>query len=467
MKRFATLILPLALASIIACSGTGDKLKIDFDSPEGLINAVNGVGQPPLRYFSNTTLFHYLKEAGIPYSRLNDVGGPYGGFIYVDIPNVFRNFEADENDPASYDFAFTDLLLQGLVENGVEPYYRLGVTIENRHTVKAYRIFPPSDYAKWARIAEHIIMHYNYGWADGYRMGISHWEIWNEPENSPDPDKNPMWRGTWQSYMDFYGTVAPYLKGKFPELKIGGYGSCGFYAITGDSVSSAMNSERYEYFVTCFHSFLERARHEGWPLDFFSAHSYSEVANAIRQMKYARKTLDEYGFEATELSVNEWLPAPTIEKTGSAMQAAEIAAEMIGFQNIGVYDAEIYDAKMGGGKMSPLFDINTYKPRRAYYSYVMFKTLRDLGRAVPVPEAGDGVYMCAATNGAGEAALLIANISGNNWKNNLDFGNYKITEVRLLDDSHLNEPVGKHLKTLKNNSVCLVKLKHDAALDKF
>ena len=136
-------------------------------------------------------------------------------------------------------------------------------------------------------------------------MNISHWEIWNEPENSPDPETNPCWKGTWEKYLDFYGIAATYLKSKFPELKIGGYGSCGFYSVTGDSVAAGNNSMRYDNFVTCFHSFLKKARSEGWPLDFFSAHSYSCTANAIKQMQYARKTLDEYGFKKTELSVNE------------------------------------------------------------------------------------------------------------------------------------------------------------------
>ena len=39
--------------------------------------------------------------------------------------------DADENDPKSYRFAFTDALVKALVDNGVEPFFRLGVTIEN------------------------------------------------------------------------------------------------------------------------------------------------------------------------------------------------------------------------------------------------------------------------------------------------------------------------------------------------
>ena len=113
MRRFIL----IAMAILLVPCLSGARQKIDFDKTRGVINAVNGIGQPPVTGFANTAYFHYLKEAGIPYSRLHDVGGAYGMFIYVDIPNIFRDFNADENDPQSYDFAFTDLLIKGLVDN--------------------------------------------------------------------------------------------------------------------------------------------------------------------------------------------------------------------------------------------------------------------------------------------------------------------------------------------------------------
>lgn len=60
----------------------------------------------------NFSLFHYLTEANIPVVRLLDVGGAYGGFRFVDIPNIFRDFSADETLPESYDFTFTDKLME-------------------------------------------------------------------------------------------------------------------------------------------------------------------------------------------------------------------------------------------------------------------------------------------------------------------------------------------------------------------
>jgi hypothetical protein len=84
-------------------------VEVDFGRTLGRIKPMHAVGQPPTLSWNDYSMFHYLREAHIPYSRLHDTGGAFGKNLYVDIPNLFRDFDADENDPASYDFAFTDL----------------------------------------------------------------------------------------------------------------------------------------------------------------------------------------------------------------------------------------------------------------------------------------------------------------------------------------------------------------------
>ena len=70
-----------------------------------------------------SSMFKYLPDIGVPYSRLHNVGGGYASYKWVDVPNIFRDFDADENDPASYDFAFTDLLITELVKaNSNSPF---------------------------------------------------------------------------------------------------------------------------------------------------------------------------------------------------------------------------------------------------------------------------------------------------------------------------------------------------------
>ena len=155
-------------------------MNINFTTPTGKIKPMHAINNAPMHWtFCDT--FHYLTEARIPYSRLHDTGGLMGGGIFVDIANIFPLFHADPEDPKNYDFGFTDHLLKELYAAGVKPFYRLGCTIENYHpSIGPRRSIPPSDPYKWAVICEHIIRHYNEGWADGYRMDIEYWEEWND-----------------------------------------------------------------------------------------------------------------------------------------------------------------------------------------------------------------------------------------------------------------------------------------------
>ena len=150
-KGFA--FLSMAMAAGVSSFAEDVSVRIDFDTPTGAVKPVHGIGQGPLLGWIGTQLFSFLGEAGIPYARLHDVGGAFGGGRFVDIHNVFPNFDADEDDPANYDFRFTDLYLQALVDNGVEPFYRLGESIENcAASVGPKYVHPPRDFAKWARI---------------------------------------------------------------------------------------------------------------------------------------------------------------------------------------------------------------------------------------------------------------------------------------------------------------------------
>lgn len=450
-------LLVLAWTAALGVAAFG--VTIDFEAVVGDVKPVNGVGQPPIMWYEDTSLFHYLKEAGVPYSRLHDVGGPYGRNIFVDIPNLFRNFDADEDDPANYDFTFTDNLLAKLVENGVEPYFRLGVTIENAARRKAYRVFPPKDYAKWARIAEHVIRHYTEGWADGFRHKITHWEIWNEPDSTEKIETNCMWRAPFPTFIEFYDVVSRHLKSKFPHLKIGGYGSSGFWLIAGAPPEKITPGRRN--YVTCFTNFLAAAEVRRFPLDFFSFHSYASPAATVKQMAWCRKTLDAYGLKDTEMSLNEWLPDPEHKDLGTAKQAASIAAELVALQHGPVVDAEIYDARCGVGAYSPLFNCLTFKPHKAYYVYLAFNELRKLGRSVKVSGSADqtgaetGVWVTAAVGADGTGAALFANTGA---PQPIDLGAFgrRVLDCRIIDETRQYEPI-EPPTVIGSNAVLLVR----------
>ena len=399
-----TLIACAALAASMNCLAG---LSVDFGTAVGPVKPVHGVGQPPLAGGpGNYWMIPYLKHAGVPFSRLHDVGGAYGGSVYVDIPNVFPDFDADETLPENYAFEFTDKLLEALAENEVEPFFRLGVTIENFQSVRRRRLDPPKDFAKWARICEHVVRHYTEGWANGYRMNIRHWEIWNEPDSKPDPEKSLMWHGTWDEYCRLYEVASKHLKGAFPHLKIGGYGACGFYYVTGKPMRSEDDRTRFPYYVKCFDEFLAYVRDKQCPLDYFSWHFYDAVSNAAVHAKYVRDRLDKYGFQKTESSLDEWM---TTAPTASLDQAVEVAAMLLVCQNGPVDSAMIYDGRCGMGRYSPLFDPVTYNPRLAYWSLKAFNELYVRGNAVKCVCDIPGVYAAAADRD-GDGALMVVNL---------------------------------------------------------
>ncbi len=407
-------------------------IKVDLDKAVGKIKPVHGVGQPPFSGI-DFSMCKYLKEANIPFSRLHDVGGAYGRNVFVDIPNIFRNFAADAYDPDSYDFAFTDLLITALAENNVEPFFRLGVTIENFHTVRAYNIYPPEDFNKWAVICEHIIRHYTEGWANGFNYKITYWEIWNEPENSPLLEENQMWLGTKEEYYELYTVTAKHIKACFPHLKVGGYASCGFYAIKDSFNPFALSSSRTQYFIDFFEEFLQYVKAQNAPLDFFSWHSYDSIESNILYADYARNKLNEYDFTQTETSCNEWNCEP--DKRGTLRHAANNTAMLTVFQHSPLDNAMFYDARLGISIYGGLFNPMDSTPYPLYYGFKCFGELYALENEVYSQSDVSTVYVCAAAKN-GNGGVLIVN-TGEETELNLEILKGSVSSCRIIDQNNI------------------------------
>ncbi len=393
------------------------EIKVDFENSVGRIKAMHAVGQPPF-FGMDFSYFEYLRAAHVPYSRLHDVGGAYGRNVFVDIPNIFRDFDADETDADSYDFAFTDALLSALMENGVKPYFRLGVTIENYADVRAYRIYPPKDFHKWARVCEHIVRHYNEGWANGFFHGIEYWEIWNEPEGHPNGDGLAMWVGTREQYFELYRITATHLRECFGNsIKIGGYASCGFSALryenaqrafcTGNTEGLTEREEIVLHRQLYYHAFLEMLKQYRPPMDFFSWHSYESVEFNLVQQAYVEKTLAEAGYADAEIHLNEWNTHHSFASRGSAEAAAHSAAALCSMQKTKMEMMCFYDARLGISTYAGFFSPETLHPYPTYDAFLCFGALYALGREAEVTGLGRGLYATAATDEKDRAVLIV------------------------------------------------------------
>ena len=448
-------------------------IKVDTSKQTKQIKPMHAMGQPPFvggfRKFDFTPMKH-LQNANVPYSRLHDVGGAFGGNRFVDIGNIFRDWSADETDPASYSFAFTDHLLAAMQEYDLKPIFRLGETIENQMTIEPIRIHPPKDYAKWARICEHIIRHYNEGWAGGYRYGIEYWEIWNEPENGPTPELNQMWTGTAEQYFALYDVTARHLRACFGDsIKIGGYGSCGFggifyhpekYGIDYPAKEIGPNYEKDTYRVTFLLDFLKYVREHRSPIDFFSWHSYYNVEKTVIMDEFLHQTLTEYGFGDLETHLNEWNNAngTTFGLTvhGSSFASASVASMMLAMQDAHTDMLCYYDSRLQASSYGGLFAPLTGEPVCTYYSFVAFGRLYALGTQVEcrIDCAQKGLYAVAATDGK-RHALMISNQTGETQA--LQPEGVDLAEARIytIDQRHLLS-MAFDATEIKNDTVLLI-----------
>ena len=89
----------------------------------GKVKELNGVNCAPYgkRGGSNQTkIEEVFGYCGITRSRLHDCCGSYGGSYFVDVPNIFRDFDADENDPKNYDFYYSDEYITAIINTGAK-----------------------------------------------------------------------------------------------------------------------------------------------------------------------------------------------------------------------------------------------------------------------------------------------------------------------------------------------------------
>ena len=395
-----------------AHAATAAKVDVDFSSPAGAMRPLHGVNNAPIRIEDPKATQHELAAAGVPFVRTHDSAGValWGAEHLLDVCALFPDFAADENDPKSYDFAITDAYLRPLVAAGIRIFYRLGQTYESFHKVKAYHTAPPADFAKYARVCEHIVAHYNEGWADGFRWNIEYWELWNEPEAESG------WSGTPAQFYELYRAVATRLKARFPAVKVGGYGCSGLFE--SDSEYGGDRFARNHQVLAWLTNFVaycasERTR---TPLDFISWHMYeTDPERVTRHGRFARGLLDRYGFRNAENVFDEWNRCDWVEKGRFTKMRNHVGASFCAsmfclMQRDGCIDKAMYYDAMPTCRYCGLFSFPEIETTPCYEAFCAYNELYRLGESYRCTVAGERVYALAAGKG-GRKAILIARYS--------------------------------------------------------
>ena len=424
------------------------QLTVDLKNTGDAIKRINAVNNGPvggkIRSFGNAAKYEALE---IPYARNHDASfyAGYGGEHTVDVHRIFKNFDADENDPKSYVFGPTDQYIAETVDVGTKVFYRLGASIE--HEYKEGTI-PPRDFHKWARICEHIIRHYTEGWADGFNYDIEYWEIWNEPDFAAmDEYKiNPCWQGSFREFIDFYEVVSKHLKATFPHLKIGGPAFC-------ESWKKPNHTE-----------FLNAVKERGMPLDFYSFHGYFGNPDCVISLgDSAVATIGEAGIEnMPELFLNEYnyiisFKGDEFKRSiqtmkglkGSSFIAGCMAACQVSHIDMLMY----YDARPS--HYNGLFN-SIYEELKTYFVFEMARDLRRLGTWVRSPYRTGDILTLSATNGK-ESAIMITN-----YKNVDELPNTQV-ELTIENAPENGARVEYYLLDADNNNVLVKEEAYNSA----
>lgn len=148
-------------------------IKIDFGKKLGSVKPMHAVNNGPIgKSVVGIDNFDEYAAVCFPYARNYDASlfECYGASHTVDVHSIFKNFDKDENAPTSYMFYMTDKCVKTAFYAGTEIFYRLGSIIEHGQKWGTYL---PKDFAKWARICEHIIRRYTEGWlSDDWKATI-------------------------------------------------------------------------------------------------------------------------------------------------------------------------------------------------------------------------------------------------------------------------------------------------------
>lgn len=254
-------------------------------------------------------------------ARFETAEAPGGALISAkrDVLTIFPNPSADPENPASYRFGPTDQLITSIKKVGAQVLFRLGRSEGADPT-------PPRDFDRYAAIVKHIVLHYNDGWAKGYRYGIRYWEFWNEPDLG-----KLFWSGTEERYFELYAKIARVVKEADGDALVGAP------AIAKPNDNSPYRDE-----------FMHQVRSTHTPLDFYSWHWYATDSNDPcdfnRIAQDLRARLDRAGLPTTKSFLTEWNYGLSESPPSPLLRASFVTSALIYMQDAPIDAATLYRA---------------------------------------------------------------------------------------------------------------------------
>ncbi len=373
----------------------------DFEKKCGKIKPLFGMNGGPRSggYDLPIDFTEEFTELSVPFVRTSSAAGEYGLNQFINIHCIFPDFDADVECEESYNFLPTDLYLSSVRECGAEIFFRLGESPEP-YTRKLYARCP-KDKEKWARICEHIIMHYNEGWADGFKLGIKYFEIWS------GADRQECFFGDPRDFFELYAKTATYLQERFPKIKIGGYGMSGFYA-----QNRLGATEEQKTYVPILQKFLNYIKEREAPLDFFTwvCHT-SNPEELSMHSKYARNCLDTAGYKRAKSIIADYNTTIAGDNLIAFREGfpAEIVASMIVAQRSPI-DMMFYSTSDITSGTNGLFAMDDYRTSHRYAAFQTVSLFAKLYRLGNIAETTDDypkeIYSLAAFN-SDEGGLMV------------------------------------------------------------
>ena len=405
-------------------------LTLAADKPGAVHKNIFGMNNSPRisnagRMLKEKELLKKLAPARV---RHMDATHNNAGYALIDVSQIFPLFHADPDDPRNYIFEPTDFYLQQVADCGIEIEFHFGESIE--HSGKRFRVHPPTDTKKWAKICVNILRHYNEGWANGKKWNIRYASLWEEPDNKK------LFDGPYEKYLELYRDFATEMKKAFPNVKVGGPQSIQLKSVE---------------------ALAALCKKESIPLDFLSVTGYvRDPINFYNTMKSVRAIANKYGFDKAEVVLAEWNLNPLDWKNLAAddhmkksmANAAFSLATLVSLQEVA--DMTFFYHFASAGRWGSFASWNN--PYKLYYALLFYSEFarKNLNK-VPITTsyAGAGIYPLAGISKDGKVHLVVSQFRSatNQITVNLP-ADYQKCTVKILSDAY---PKGEGVKNIKSS----------------